>query len=391
MPDFNQNTFFRPLAQVARFQIPRVSVGQISTQTMSDLVRTLINSRPQGKQTSNIAVASSPTQSSWTVTINGVAVTYTGDGSPTQAEVVAGVKAAIQANPQTGGMVDVTSNSSTVICTGRVPGLSFTISGTTDLTVTTPTAAATASAIDFGRACVAVNTWENGSQAAAVASTADLTAQVITLGLAGTAGEIYLINITVDERTYNFSVPFDTDIPTTQAAIVAAINLRVPAFTVLAAGTSPNITLTSELAGKPFTVGVGTKTGTAANLTLTETTVSAVTDFNKAFCGIAQLGNPIEGSLSSTSDQNAGATSWPPNRGFPAIFMAPGGVGVENSQTPTMSSRVYVELAPGSDAGKFYTTSGDTRLLLPANRFAWIGDPDLATDGIGLLKILAAA
>lgn len=386
---FDQNSFFPPLSQVSRFRGPRASVGQpMNNPAPGDVIKTYYNSRPQAAQVTTVTVASSPTSDyDYTLIIGGNSVFFSSDASATRAEVIAAMLLAIQEDPLVSGLVDATSDSTKVTLTSRNPGFSFTAtSADADLTIATTTAANTASAIPFGVAVVKIpDSWSNGSEVCAIASVNDLTAQVVTIGLAGSSGEQYLLGITVEGQSYSFSIAFDTNIATTLAALIAAVNLQMPANTVIAAGTSPNLTLTAEVAGKAFTVSVGTKTGTAANMAVTYTTAGPATDFLQVFAGVSVQANNMEGTYSSTSD--AGSTSYPPNAGVQCARTLFNGIAVENSQTPTDASDVYVELSASTDTGKFFTTTGATRLKLPRSFAAWIGDPDLATDGIGALRL----
>lgn len=386
----DRNSFQIDAAQAGKFNRAIGSVGQRRTVSFADFVKTLVNSNPEAKQVSTVTVTASPTSShEFIVVVNGQNVSYTSDASATRAEVTSGLLAALQADIVAGGAFDYSANTSTgvITCTARIPAMDISISSSdSDLTVATGTAAASADPIPFGVGTIILGTYANGSQLAGLASQANLVAQVDTIAVVYASGESYTVQITIEGETYVVTpVAANTDDATTAQAIVDAINAIMPANSVLASRSTANVVLTAEVKGKAFVTGVGTKSGTAARMVLTHTTASLLTDITKCFGGVAELGNNMEGVYTTSSD--VGATSWKPNAGFPAVQQCLDGIYVDNSETPTDSDAVYIETATGSNAGKFYTTTDTYRIKLPATKFRWVGDPGLASDGLGLLAI----
>lgn len=389
----DRNSFFISSSLAGAWSLPMGNVGQRANPGPYDVVRTLINSRPQALQVSTITVGGGPASShAFTVTFDLNSVTFTSDASATLAEVTAGLAAAIQYDPIAGGLVDVVSavaGTGVITVRARNNGISVAIA-TSDagLTVATTTASAVANPVNFGAAVVSIPAgWSNNSEICAVASTADLTAQVDTITVDYAAGETYTIEITVEGRTYIAGpVAADTDDNTTATAVRAAITAAVPTSKVVCTGATDQVILTAALAGKAFVTNIGLKSGTVARLALVNTTSGPATDFMRVFAGVAEATNATEGTYSATSD--AGATAYRANAGVACVRICPGGIRVENAQTPTDNSAVYVELAPGQTAGQFYTTTSATRLLLDPLKFRWMGNPDLAADGLGQLVIV---
>ena len=391
-PDFLSRNDFDALGSAeyaGLLRMPRGSNGQLVSANAQNSVKTLVNSNPEAKQVTTITVAGSPTASPFSVIVNGKTITYTADSSPTQTEVTAGLLAALQFDPFAGQAAVYSITSAGVITAiGRNPGYAFTITtSNADLTVATTTSAASADPINFGVAIIKLpGQYADGSELCAVASTANLTAQVDTLTVAYTGSKTYQVNITVDGTTYPVLVVSATDLATLTTLLVDQINAAMPSYTVLASSTGAgNVTLTAEVAGKAFITSIGAQT-TPGNLTIEHTTSGPATDFFRCFAGVSLIADNVEGAYTTSSD--SGATAYKPNSGVKCVYRAADGVYVDNAQVPTDSDKVYVELAPGSTAGKFFTTSGNTRLLFTNPNLArWKGDPDMADDGIGILVV----
>lgn len=109
-------------------------------------------------QVTTITLSGTPNNSAaYTVTVNGIPVTYTTDASATLAELYAGLLAALQAVPWLEGVIAFTGNGSTIItATAVTPGVPFTLTEAADpgnnMAVATPTPNVIASRIPFGRA-----------------------------------------------------------------------------------------------------------------------------------------------------------------------------------------------------------------------------------------------
>jgi hypothetical protein len=355
-------------------------VGMLVMASMLNELDTVINKSPQAKQVGEIVVDTAANDTDYTVTINGVDITITSDADGTKPEIAAALAAAINAEPLVRGQVEAESDGvDTVTLTGTFPGLAFTASDA-DANLTTTeevTAAADAEAIPFGRLVCSTGYTDEGNKHGFLAKSTLLTAQVATLTVDYVATELYGVEVEVDGERYGVEVAADTDDATTSAAIMTALNLKLPANTVVATNPSATtVVLTAEVAGKPFKVSTWQKIGTAASLSVAHTTRSVATDVTKAAVGVSL----------HTYDEEipAGETeaSYPANAGLKVCRK--GLIWVENSESPSVGDPVYVELAAGANSGKFYKTSSATRVLLPNAR--WERAAGLSTDNLAQLK-----
>jgi hypothetical protein len=355
-------------------------VGMLVMASMLNELDTVINKSPQAKQVGEIVVDTAANDTDYTVTINGVDITITSDADGTKPEIAAALAAAINAEPLVRGQVEAESDGvDTVTLTGTFPGLAFTASDA-DANLTTTeevTAAADAEAIPFGRLVCSTGYTDEGNKHGFLAKSTLLTAQVATLTVDYVATELYGVEVEVDGERYGVEVAADTDDATTSAAIMTALNLKLPANTVVATNPSATtVVLTAEVAGKPFKVSTWQKIGTAASLSVAHTTRSVATDVTKAAVGVSL----------HTYDEEipAGETeaSYPANAGLKVCRK--GLIWVENSESPSVGDPVYVELAAGASSGKFYKTSSATRVLLPNAR--WERAAGLSTDNLAQLK-----
>mgnify|MGYP000905421041 CR=1 FL=1 len=392
----DRNSLYLSAEVAGLFNMPRGSVGQRKSLNPLDQIKTYINTNPQAAQVSTVTVTASPTNDAVeTVVVAGQSVSYTADSSATRAEVTTGLVAALQADPIAGRAATYSGNTSTgvITCTGRNPGVSFTLTtASADLSVATVTAAATADVVPFGVAVIKLpGTYYYGSECCAVATTANLTAMVKTVTVVYAASENYQVVITVDGQTYYTTwVVANTDSATTATDLATAVNVAglLPAYTVIAAATTGGaLTLTAEVPGKAFDVAVYAKVN-PAKISVADTTVGPATDFWQVFVGISELADNVEGVYSTTSD--AGAAGYKPNAGVKCVSYAVDGVYVANSETPTDSSDVYISLDPSYPGQIFASSSAQYRLKVTGDnrrKVFWQGNTDMAADGIGILGL----
>jgi hypothetical protein len=145
----------------------------------------------------------------------------------------------------------------------------------------------------------------------------------------------------------------------------------MPAATVSAtyASGSDTVTLTAEVAGKPFLASFGLGSNTTATLPAYPTTTNSTTsttDLVRCILGITQR-EPAEALTSVTSLVG----SYRANAMMRVIRR--GEVFVSNSQTIVEFQPVYVETS-GSDAGLMYNSSSATRILLPREKLQFVRD-----------------
>lgn len=372
------------LASAVRTTFLAGVLGLLAFPDGNAFVQTGINSAPQAYEVHTITVAGSPTNShEFTVTINGIDCSYTSDASATSQEVVDGLTEAINNEPGVRATVRAVATSSTVVTvTAITPGVAFTMTDAdSDLTCATSTSAASADAIEFGRLVCSAASLDSTLHLPSVFKPVStyLTAQVETLTATYSAGEVYYVQIAIEEQVYGpVAVTANTDSATTATDIASAVNGMMPANSVIAAGTSGGaLTLTAEVAGKAFSVVYGTKSGTAARLTLAHTTATDLTDIARCMRGITTLHTDVQ-----ATSIGGGTSSYAANEGV--NYVTNGCVWVASTESVTPGSDVYMETS-GASAGLFYTTTSATRIKLPRSRFQW-GQAQ-AADGIAQLRI----
>lgn len=367
-----------------RSRFPQGKVGKPVEVNVNDVTRTLINSDPQAVQVTTYTVDSASNSTTYTLTVDGFTASYTSDASATTAEIAAGIKAAIDANPSITGRLTATVSSNVVTLTGNYPGISFSASDSSgDTTIATTTAAATADAVAFGRLMVTGGyQTDDANELGKLCKAAAFTAQVATITVDYAASEVYYIAIQMTDGSapLTVAVAADTDDATTATAIRAALNAIMPANTVVVTGATDQVILTAEVPGKGFITSVGLKSGTIARLALVETTPrSYLTDVNVAARGISLFSYDVEVPTIAGSE-----ASYPANSGVQV--MQKGLVWVSNSQDPTVGADVYVETGVTADNGKLFTTGSATRIRLTGAKWER-NERSTQTDNIAAVRV----
>lgn len=188
----------------------------------------LIACYPQARQVSTIAITA-VNATLYTITINGVAATYTSDADATQAEISAGLRDALYADPAISGLISATTGTDLVLRSAQ-PGLAYTISVGANLALTATTANAAAQPVPFGAAIAfdpedqpSSDRRQGGALLSAVLATLD--GDVLTFTPTPVNDTIYQIVLSVDGVQYVASYTSDAD--ATAAEIVAGLSLEI--------------------------------------------------------------------------------------------------------------------------------------------------------------------
>jgi hypothetical protein len=137
------------ITQVIDRALPGVA-GQLASLRSDRYTRSMVNDRPRTAQVDTIT-ASAVNSTVYTVTVDGVSVSYTSDGSATTQEIVAGLTAAIAAEGAINSkLVAAVTGAATMTLTGRIAGVGFTTSVGSNLSLANTTANDTADPIAFG-------------------------------------------------------------------------------------------------------------------------------------------------------------------------------------------------------------------------------------------------
>jgi hypothetical protein len=258
--------------------------GALADNGLHDVV-SLINDQPQAAQVVEVTVDTAANDTLYSVTINTVDVEITSDASATKPEIADALADAINAEPLISGHVLAASDGvDQVDITSRTPGDGFTFSETdANLSSATPTANATADAVIMGRGVVQDSA---SSQFAQLADAGNMIAQAIVLTPVVVNSTDYTVAVITAEGV-RFEETITSDGSATAQEIVealeAALNAALPADSVIVTEDNVTLTLTSELAGRPFSAEyseslLATTSSNAAN---------ALTDVNAALEGVA--------------------------------------------------------------------------------------------------------
>jgi hypothetical protein len=194
-------------------------------------------------------------------------VSFTADGSATNDEVAAGLEAAIDADPNLGGLFVAGVSTDTITLTGRVPGLAWTtaVGGSLTATITDTTAAAAATAIPFGRGVVQRASYPSECL---LPSTANDTLKVVHATPTATNSATYDVAVSYDlgdgqgRRTVTAS--YTADGSATVQEIVEALQPKLdggfPTNSIAVTEDNAKLIFTSEVPNLDFAVTATTST-----------------------------------------------------------------------------------------------------------------------------------
>jgi hypothetical protein len=358
-----------------------------------------LNAYPQAVQITTVTVTDQGDGDDVVITINGIDVEYATGTGKDLATIGAELAEAINAEPLVRANVRASFDTATLTLTGLNPGISFTVSIASDpdsvlSAVTTTQAAATATAIPFGRAVV-FNAYNPGNAGNALGETERLVmlplaaafdAQVITATVVNgvaTARNIRVWQVRGEERIAVVDTVYTGNATeaTEAAAIATAVNAAAPANTVLADDDGAAVTFTAEVPGTEIYVEI--EQATAGDITFAETTgPNAETSLVRAWEGVSLYSRAQE-AASLTSEEGQYAA----NAGVE--YAVRGVVWVESDEAVTRGGTVYVETASGATCGRFYATSSATRVALPRQIARWERDGLVGTDSLAALRLEA--
>lgn len=317
------------------------------------------------------------------ITYNGatVRVSFTADGSATTAEVAAGLEAALDAEPELGGLFAASVSSSTITLTGRNPGQSWATSqaGSLVATITDTQSAANATQIPFGRGVVQR---ESYPREALLPSTANDTLKVVHATPTATNSATYSISVTFDlgdgqgRRVVSF--PYTADGSATVQEIVEAMQAgldgAMPANSIAVTEDNAKLIFTSEVPNLDFVV-----TGTTST---TAWTISVAT----ALVPLRFLGVTLQ---SHTLIQDAnGVAAY--QGGDPMSIAQEGHVAVELDAniTPSVGDPVWCRAsASGSEVLGAFRDAQDGADCIFIPNAQWVEDSAYTYSGVRVAKL----
>lgn len=389
-------TGFFERASDVRANRPIGFIGQVLGYSRS---RTGNNQRPQAAQITTISIPASPDSSTtYSVTVDGVTASYTTDASATQAELGAGLVAAIQVQAGIRSRMAPTYSAGTLTLTGTWPGVSHTVSasggsgGGAIGTATTATAAASASVVYFGRAlCTDGYVTNEGTPKVFMPTTALFSAQVTTFTYASVAsGDTIYTTVAMNGKQFTVGTPYNSSHAQTLTDHTADLEVRLNAefgagIGAVAANASNDITITADVAGAEFyassTIG-GTGGGTVTKADTTGPSIA--TSVARALIGVSKRRADVENVTADGDDP-----AYPANGGVEVVTLGEMVVARDTSETWDRNSDTWISVSTtASLSGRVYDTGSSTRVWISRDRLRIVAqEPSTHSDGIGQIAV----
>jgi len=328
----------------------------------------LIAAFPQARQVSTIAITAA-NATTYTITVEGVAVSFLSDANATQTEIAAGLRAALMNDPAISGLISVVAATNLVL-TSRQAGLAYTIAVGANLALTATTPNAAAAAVPFGAAIAfdpadtaGDSLVDDREQGGALLSSllAGSAPAVQTFTVTAENAALYRITLNVDGTPYVVSVISSGAATTTTVAtqLRTAINTTLDIPGVTATGTTTLI-----VTGDP---GVSLQAASFTNnLALAENAGASVSTL-QLFAGI---------SLRQDTEESGGLVDgYSPHRTMSVRRL--GRVRVRIEDTPTKGAPVFVRVDTGSGT-IFRSTPADGCVRLAGWQFYKVEEGGLA-------------
>lgn len=228
----------------------------------------------------------------YTISINGISLSYTSDGSAANTEIVAGLVDAVNDSVLSGMVLAASTGATTLTLTSLQPGEALDVTeNDSNLTLAHTTTASNATALSAG---LIVSRTADGLGCAVPAVTAAV-AQISTLTYGTAVNSVrYSATVTMRGGTYSglpYLGEFTADGSATMQEIVegiaADLNGKLPASTVAVTEDNSVLTFTSEVAGVAFAVD-GNCADPAVTVTIATTTANVVGVFTYPLVGAVQ-------------------------------------------------------------------------------------------------------
>lgn len=319
-------------------------VGEPSNNSPLNLAITCVNDSPRAAQVSTILVDTAANSTAYTVTVDGIDVSYTSDGTATVAEIATGLAAALNAEGLINGRLSASSNSATVTLTARVGGEPFTLSESdANLTASTLSANALSAPLYMGRA-VKIDPAVTNADNQAVEAASAFTPLIYVITPAAVNLAVYLVDVQYRGRGYK--AQYTADASATVQEIVEGLQLNLAASLpsgVVATENNTTLTLTAATAGETFSLSAGSSSATAT-MTVTDN-LSADTSADLGLIGVAQRDMTREMEVGSDDPYFAG------NSAIPTQFTGVINVPIEATIT-SLNQGVYVRVAANGSLDK---------------------------------------
>ena len=341
--------------------------------SFADRVLSYVNAFGAVREVHTVTVTAA-NSATYSLTLNGITVSYVSDASATVAEILIGLRdrirgaAGVVGNPTFNAFVNVgllpnaTAPTSLTLTTKRF-GDSADISGTASagsITVADTTPGSNASALLPGVGVVADPLVDRGVR---VVSAAALVQRQVDLTPSPVDNAVYSVEVAVAGSRY--LAQFTADGSATAAEIVDGLVLVLdgilPANTVAASNDSDNLRLQAEVAGLGFSYAIGSNDA-GATWAVASDNNSKLTDVERALLGVSGLTDGYEAVNIGQSD-----LAYPP--GGNVNVLRAGVVIVDASDVTSDSESVFIGTGSGEE-GLFFASAGAGRIAL-SDRFEW--------------------
>lgn len=296
----------------------------------------------------------------YAATINGVVITITtvtADANVTGAAVR--LAAAINADLRVAGQVRATSALGVVTLTSILPGLSFTLAGSTDAAAALVQSASEPSDVKIGRALLsggqASISFDSYSQRQAnnfikLPLLANLTARVVRVTPTAANSTQYGLVVTLDDGSQHPFFIISDGSATVQEIVEAQVAAFPASLSGIITATEDNTKLIlTAVAGRQFQVSFF-----GAGVQVIAVSVAG-DDAQRLFVGASAIDDTMEYTSIGSNELVYAA-------GHPVGVLVEGEILISNSQSVNPGDPVYVEMAVGDDNGKLYNTPSATRL-----------------------------
>jgi hypothetical protein len=387
-----------PIAQTAvdagRVRSPIGLPGDWGAHGDFDKWVTLWNASPQAKKVVTTTITDPGDGVNITITVENVAVTVSSTGLDATG-IAAALALAINMEPRIRANVIASSAVAVLTLTGLNEGYDFQVSEA-DANLSTPTvvtAAASSAAVPCGRAMISRDrngTWTS-ERLGALAASALLTAQVITISVAYQASEVLEANVYAvrggeKELIATARVVSATSQDATLDALATALTTALtglPVTVASAPASATGLVFTASLPGFEFDADVLPLGGAGTQPAITKaytTGPNPATSIHRALAGVSlRPQDEMAASVLATD------VEWPGGRGVRAGIQ--GEVIVACAEAVIEGSPVFVELGVTADNGKFFLASSATRVQLPRALAFWTRRGYPAGDGVGAIRI----
>lgn len=330
--------------------------------------------------------------------------------TPTSADSSTTLRAAsfaalINSHPDHSIVFEATSAAAVVTMTNRVKGRSNTLTGVTELTAATGTAATSPSNLRPGRLVVLASLLaaasrgqnvvgaQNGS-AVKHPALADFSAMGATITLASiVSGETVHLEVETEEGKFTVSQTFATDVDTTASRLQAKLDAKLTAQVSSASNRWIRATVaTSVITITTQTFDLGAWFSVAANVEgAAATTGTATVAYTTAESGASAVRKALLGFASNAGSEfaiDSQAEILPPYR--PVHVEQQADVWVASTAAVTTASAVYVGTASGEE-GLLYTAAGSGRRKLAPTQVRWLASEATSTfipgNGVQLARV----